>query len=87
MKLAILATAVAVLSACQAWACSPSLEVLRTLDRLGESVVATATDHKGRQVHIWENPQTGKWTVTVTGNGVTCIALFGDAFYLTGEPT
>lgn len=66
----------------QAMACHPHDKVVAWLAaEYGEALVATSLGAQGTFVEMFENQDTGTWTVLQTnGEGITCIAVAGEGW-------
>ena len=65
--------------------CMPSVVLLEKLNKYGEYIESTATDHKGRQITIWANRSTGSWTAVMSVSGTSCVLALGGHYKPTGE--
>lgn len=66
----------------QSPACTDRATVLEQLaDRWGEAVTVQALSAAGSLVEMWANPDTGTWTLTITGpEGATCLVGHGSDY-------
>ena len=85
MKALITATAVMALIATQAQAevyCAPrAIAVTHLTETYGEIRQSIGMEQRDLLVETWANPDTGSFTVTITGaDGEMCFALTGDGY-------
>lgn len=79
LAMILAAGSLALPAAAQAPQCAPTVEVMDTLtETWGESPVSSGLTDDDIYAVWWLNPETGTWTLTMTGtDGLTCIAGFG----------
>lgn len=90
MKKVLIAAAIlvatAVMAAAQQAPCKPRAEGLAIIETWGEELQRSEMSPEGSLLELWADLDTGKWTVTVTTNGLICLVSSGSGFVRSGFP-